>query len=167
MGKNVEIKAFVDNVKEFEERVASISDTEMEVIMQHDIFFNASSGRLKLRILSDTLGQLVAYSRADADCPTPSIYEIFATDDPIGMRSILEASLGNAGEVIKERHLYMVGRTRIHVDRVECLGTFMELEVVLGDSDTVEDGGKIASELMEKLSIAESSLIDVAYVDMF
>jgi predicted adenylyl cyclase CyaB len=75
--------------------------------------------------------------------------------------------LGTAGEVIKERHLYMVGRTRIHIDRVECLGTFVELEVVLGENDTVEDGAKVASDLMERLSISESSLIDVAYVDMF
>jgi predicted adenylyl cyclase CyaB len=167
MGHNVEIKAFVDNVVEFEKLVASISDTKMEVLTQEDIFFNSSKGRLKLRIFDECSGQLIAYSRDDADCPTSSTYEIFPTDDPSGMRSILELSLGTAGEVIKERHLYMVGRTRIHIDRVECLGTFVELEVVLGENDTVEDGAKVASDLMERLSISESSLIDVAYVDMF
>ena len=44
----------------------------------------------------------------------------------------LGLSLGVKGVVKKHRMLYMVGQTRVHVDQVEGLGDFMELEVIPG-----------------------------------
>lgn len=41
----------------------------------------------------------------------------------------LRLALGIKGSVNKKRYLYMVGQTRVHVDEVEGLGNFMELEV--------------------------------------
>ena len=43
----------------------------------------------------------------------------------------LSKALGVKGVVNKRRKLYMVGQTRIHVDHVEGLGDFMELEVIM------------------------------------
>ena len=43
----------------------------------------------------------------------------------------LGKALGVKGRVKKTRLLYMVGQTRVHVDEVEGLGNFMELEVSL------------------------------------
>jgi len=60
----------------------------------------------------------------------------------------------------------MVGRTRIHIDDVEGLGNFLELEVVLDDSDTVESGQNTAEGLMSLLGIQPVDLIEGAYVDM-
>ena len=45
------------------------------------------------------------------------------------IKLLLSRSLGVKGCVKKTRTLYMVGQTRIHVDKVENLGDFMELEV--------------------------------------
>ena len=45
------------------------------------------------------------------------------------MKELLSHSLGVKGTVKKTRTLYMVGQTRIHVDKVDNLGDFMELEV--------------------------------------
>lgn len=44
-------------------------------------------------------------------------------------QKVLTDALGMVGQVKKERHLFMVGQTRVHVDTVEGLGHFMELEV--------------------------------------
>jgi hypothetical protein len=60
----------------------------------------------------------------------------------------------------------MVGRTRIHLDKVEGLGDFLELEVVLADDEPPETGMAVANELLGKLAIPQSQLIDKAYVDM-
>jgi predicted adenylyl cyclase CyaB len=68
--------------------------------------------------------------------------------------------------VIKQRTLYLVGRTRIHLDRVEGLGEFMELEVVLDEQETSEHGISEAHRLMALLNIDASQLVETAYVDL-
>jgi len=60
----------------------------------------------------------------------------------------------------------MVGQTRVHCDKVEGLGEFMELEVVLNDDQTVEEGEAIAHDLMEKLGVPKANLLKGAYMDM-
>jgi adenylate cyclase class IV len=60
----------------------------------------------------------------------------------------------------------MAGRTRIHLDRVEGLGDFLELEVVLSEGETTESGVKVAHELLARLGISPQQLIDGAYVDL-
>ena len=69
-------------------------------------------------------------------------------------------------KVKKTRWLYMVGQTRVHCDTVEGLGDFMELEVVLEDDQSVEDGQKIADDLMSQLGIDQTKLIKCAYMDL-
>jgi predicted adenylyl cyclase CyaB len=68
--------------------------------------------------------------------------------------------------VKKTRTLIIAGRTRIHLDDVKNLGTFVELEVVLGDEETSSSGEKEASDLMIKLGIPENTLIEGAYADL-
>jgi adenylate cyclase class IV len=60
----------------------------------------------------------------------------------------------------------MVGDARIHLDRVEGLGHFVELEAVLGPGQTAQEGRAVVDELMAKLEICEQDLIDVAYIDL-
>lgn len=45
------------------------------------------------------------------------------------LHKVLEKAFGAKNEVKKVRHLFIVGQTRIHIDEVEDLGNFMELEV--------------------------------------
>ncbi|MEA3135139.1 MAG: hypothetical protein QOG17_2985, partial [Gammaproteobacteria bacterium] len=73
---------------------------------------------------------------------------------------------GPVGRVRKHRKLYLAGRTRIHLDEVERLGHFLELEVVLADDELPEIGVREARVLMEKLGIEAHQLIDEAYVDL-
>ena len=68
--------------------------------------------------------------------------------------------------VRKVRHLYLVGRTRIHLDRVEGLGDFLELEVVLAERDSIGDGEAEAHQLMGPLGVTPEDLVPDAYVDL-
>lgn len=45
------------------------------------------------------------------------------------LEHILSSSIGVTRVVKKTRHVYIVGRTRIHIDNVDNLGNFIELEV--------------------------------------
>ena len=60
----------------------------------------------------------------------------------------------------------MVGRTRVHLDRVKGLGEFVELEVVLDDLEELADGEKEARTLMTQLAIQPADLLQGAYVDL-
>ena len=79
---------------------------------------------------------------------------------------VLQEALGIEGIVCKKRHLFLVGQTRIHLDEVENLGSFLELEVVLQERQKPEDAMAIATDLMEKFGVKEEDLIAEAYIDL-
>jgi len=128
---NIEIKAVVADLPALRKRVERLSGTPGEGIYQEDTFFVVPHGRLKLRIFSPDHGELIYYERSDERDLKPSHYLISRTSDPASLLDLLAASLGIAGHVRKRRTLYMIGNTRVHLDEVEHLGTYMELEVVL------------------------------------
>jgi predicted adenylyl cyclase CyaB len=165
MATNIEIKAKVKNFNQLKERVKQISDTPVEVISQTDTFFHTTKGRLKLRQLADH-GQLIYYERVNVPGPKQSHYFIAPTHEPASLTEVLTFALGVRGVVRKQRWLYWVGKTRIHLDRVEGLGDFLEFEVVLTDDDSPAEGERIAAELMQILEIEEADLVERAYMDL-
>jgi predicted adenylyl cyclase CyaB len=166
MAANVEIKGRITDFDAFKKRVESISELPAEGIMQEDVFFRTARGRLKLRVFNPERGQLIYYERADRTGPKLSQYEITETLEPKKMRTVLEKALGLRGIVRKHRWLYWVGNTRIHLDEVESLGSYMELEVVLSQGQSQEEGETIAIDLMARLGIVEQDLIEGAYLDL-
>ena len=82
------------------------------------------------------------------------------------MRDVLSLAYGQTGRVRKQRMLYLVGRTRVHLDRVEGLGDFLELEVVLADGEPTGPGVAEVHALMAALGIGADQLLACAYVDL-
>uniref|UniRef100_A0A8C4XWJ6 CYTH domain-containing protein n=1 Tax=Gopherus evgoodei TaxID=1825980 RepID=A0A8C4XWJ6_9SAUR len=114
----------------------------------------------------DGRGQLIFYERPDSEGPKVSHYSICPTADPAGLVAVLSQALGVQGVVKKERRLYVVGQTHVHLDRVEGLGDFLELEVVLSEQQSPEDGERMARRLMEELGVQEEDLVAGAYLDL-
>lgn len=167
MPKNVEVKAAVHDWDQLIENAKRLSKSEGILIMQEDTFFNVSKGRLKLRHLKNGGGgQLIFYNRADMEGPKLSDYSIYPTGNPVELTNLLSDALGVKGFVKKERWLYMVGQTRVHVDLVEGLGSFVELEVVLTEDQSLEEGEAIAQKLMAELRIKKEDLVTGAYMDL-
>ena len=166
MGTNVEIKARATDVTRQRELAARISDAPRVLIPQVDTFFEVAVGRLKLREFSADRGELILYDRGPGPGPKTSVYTIAPTSKPAALREILAATLDVRGVVRKQRHLYMVERTRIHFDDVADLGWFIELEVVLSPGESPEDGRTVAVDLMRKLEIRDEDLIDSPYIDL-
>jgi predicted adenylyl cyclase CyaB len=166
MPSNIEIKARVSDFDRLLRRAEELSDTSLQVIRQEDTFFNTEKGRLKLRVLPPDRAQLIYYLRSDQEGPKRSDYHIFETPDPENLKRVLELAYGIRGVVKKTRYLYMVGQTRVHVDDVEGLGQFMELEVVMQAGQSDAQGQAIAEGLMTSLGIEREDLIEGAYMDM-
>ncbi len=167
MANNIEIKARLSDPDRAHALAEQLSGGKATLIEQEDTFFMVPRCRLKLRCFGDGRGELIAYSRPDLPGPKQSEYHIYPTDDPQSLLRALEHSLGIRGVVKKRRSLYLVGDTRIHVDEVEGLGHFLELEVVLLPGQTADEGRAIAESLMSEFGIQPEDLIEGAYIDLF
>lgn len=166
MAANIEIKARLHDLEATRRLAVAVAETPVEEISQEDIFFHAPQGRLKLRIFEAGNSELIFYRRDDTLGMKQSDYLIHRVTDTDSMAGLLSTAFGRRGVVRKIRHLYLAGQTRIHLDRVEGLGEFLELEVVLESGQSRAEGEAIANRLMEQLAIDPNDLIDVAYIDL-
>ena len=166
MARNIEIKARISRVSDLIGPAAALADQGPTEILQDDTFFTCHAGRLKLRAFSNSAGELIFYQRSNQSGPKESFYVRTPTAAPDSLRDTLTLAYGAVGRVRKHRILFIAGRTRIHLDSVEDLGDFLELEVVLDDGEPPDSGTRAAHRLMQQLGITPSQLIDRAYVDL-
>jgi len=166
MARNIEIKARIEDIEKLAAKVAAIADKGHFELFQDDTFFACPNGRMKLRIFSATEAELIFYRRPDQTGPKESVYSIAPVTAPDKIREVLSQGYGQTGRVIKHRTLFLIGRTRVHLDRVEGLGDFLELEVVLTEKEASGDGVATANDLLRKLGIPAENLIEGAYVDL-
>lgn len=166
MSTNVEIKARAREPGKVRARAEESTDKPCETAFQEDTFFQTARGRLKLRVAQPGGSALIFYERRDELGPKQSDYLVCPIADPDSLKALLGACLGIRGVVRKERRLYMIGNTRVHLDDVEGLGQFLELEVMLRGNEDVSDGIAVAHSLMAKLGIEVSDLVEGAYIDL-
>lgn len=79
---------------------------------------------------------------------------------------MLTDSMGVKGcRVKKTRFLFIFNQTRIHLDKVENLGNFLEFEVCLKPEQTLKEGQEIAENLMKTFQLRNEDLMSGAYLD--
>lgn len=171
MPRNIEIKArLLAGVEALVPRASALAGAAPVPIQQDDSFFIVPQGRLKLREFADGSAELIHYHRADGPEARASDYVRVAVPEPGALRQALARACGLLGRVRKQRWLLVVHEagfsTRIHLDRVEHLGDFMELEVVLQDGQTDAQGQAVADDLMQRLGLAGAPRLAGAYMDM-
>ncbi|WP_367155960.1 class IV adenylate cyclase [Methylomonas sp. HYX-M1] len=166
MAKNIEIKARLDSIAAVLPLAAQLADQGPFEIIQDDTFFVCANGRLKLREFAGGDGELIFYRRPDALGPKASHYLLVPTREPETLRQVLTQAYGQIGRVRKHRTLFLAGRTRIHLDCVQGLGDFLELEVVLAEHEAEAAGVAEAEDLLARLAIKRNQRIEVAYPDL-
>ena len=166
MNRNVEIKAKARDADTIREIAAEIADRGPFIVEQEDTFFRCRSGRIKLRRFSEAEGELIYYERGNEAGPKLCTYIISRTLEPDRVRDILSKTSPVHGVVKKRRVVYTVGQTRIHLDDVEGLGEFVELECVLSPGQDAVEGIQQIESLMERLGISKEDIIDKSYIDL-
>lgn len=166
MAQNIEIKAYSTNLEKQTLIALGLSNARMQTLRQTDTFFNVQHGRLKLREFSEGCAQLIFYHRENQTGPGLSDYQITETTDAEGLKAVLRRAYGIRAEVQKTRKLCLCGRTRIHLDQVDNLGDFIELEVVLREGESIISAEREAESLMNSLGITSAQLIDVSYAEL-
>jgi adenylate cyclase class IV len=165
MPRNIEIKARIDTIEALLPHARALAEGEPEWIEQDDTFFGVALGRLKLRQLGDGHAELIHYHRADGPEARPSDYVRVPVADAAALREALARGCGVLGRVRKRRLLLRLGQTRLHLDRVEGLGDFVELEVVLRDGQSDDEGRAIAEGWMQRLGLLRAPRLGGAYLD--
>ncbi|KIH60597.1 putative adenylyl cyclase CyaB [Ancylostoma duodenale] len=171
MARNVEIKAKVRDRQEIVRLAKELTGEEPTILKQHDIFYKSPQGRLKMRTVEEkgvVRTELIWYNRPDVAGPKLCEYNKFDVPSDIlsALQETLRCSMGIKGEVKKTRTLFIFERTRIHIDSVEGLGDFMELEVCLREDESTSDGQRVADEIRQKLGVLTEDLLEGAYMDM-
>ena len=159
MPTNIEIKARARDFAGIRARAEALSDAAVQVIPQEDTFFTVGQGRLKLRVRPNGPAQLIYYERPDQDGPKRSDYHIFETTDAENLKTTLSLALGLRGIVRKTRYLYMIGQTRVHLDDVQGLGQFIELEVVMRPDQQDYQGTAVTVDVARKLDVPKMLMV--------
>jgi predicted adenylyl cyclase CyaB len=166
MNRNIEIKARLRDRGAVLAALAALAARDDGIETQHDRFWSAPHARLKLRTSSRDGASLLAYRRADASGLRSSDYERVAVAAPEALARLLDAALVPAGVVRKRRHLFHVDNIRVHLDEVESLGQFIELEAVVDAAHPEPLCRERAAALLERFGIVPPDIVAVAYVDL-
>ncbi len=163
--RNVELKCRCRDLEQVRRRALAIGAREVGILDQRDTFFGGARARLKLREMASGDAELIAYQRPDEPGPRTSAYRIARVEHPAELLAVLEQALGTAGVVVKRRTLLLLRNTRIHLDEVEALGSFVELETVLSDQPEAE-GERELAEIASALGLEDADRIASPYVDL-
>ena len=163
--RNVELKARDHDPEATLAAALAHGAQDQGVLTQKDTYFTAREGRLKLREEQDA-ATLIAYARADEALARTSAYHLVDVPDPAALSAALDAALGSVVVVEKFRRLLLWEGVRIHLDAVEGLGTWVELEAVAPvDSDLADEHRKVA-ELRAVLTIEDDDVVAQGYAAM-
>jgi adenylate cyclase class 2 len=163
---NVEIKARCDDPdgvrRALLERNADFRGTDHQV----DTYFNCPAGRLKLRE-GNIENSLIHYDRPDAAGPKEAVVTLYHPRPDPALKDVLTKALGVRVVVSKRREIYFIGNVKFHIDDVEGLGCFVEIEAI---DETGRIGAKNlraqCRQYMKLFGIRPDVLISSSYGDM-
>jgi adenylate cyclase class 2 len=137
------------------------------VLTQQDIYFNVPHGRLKLRREKSAAPHLIAYERSSDPSQRESRYRIVEVGDDQQLEAALSGTLGVIAVVTKARRLFVSEDVRIHLDHVDGLGSFIELEAVAA-TEAVDLAGYETqlNALRQAFRISDANLIGESYCDL-
>ena len=162
---NIEIKAPISGVEIMARKAEALGAVRRGVLRQIDTFFDVPMGYLKLREIEGRDAELIAYSREAGSGPRASDYVVVAITDPARLADALQRCLRMRGRVEKARTLYIWKHTRIHLDEVAGLGTFLELETVMDGIDRDEAQEETWS-IIRALDLDPGTFLDVPYLEL-
>ncbi len=164
MPRNFEIKAKVEDVSVSEKIAIEIGARFNADFVQVDTYFDIPDARLKMREFGDDRAELIFYQRIETSERRWSDYEVVQVCEPEKLKNLLAKIFGIKVVVEKRRKVYLYENARIHFDKVNGLGDFIEFEVIFNGDE------KQAEELMEfligKFGLKQENFIKVSYSDL-
>ena len=162
----VEIKARCDRPDAIRQVLIEEGAVSRGVVQQVDTYFKCQSGRLKLRE-STGCGELIHYAREDRIDPKTSVVTLYPAQRSRLLKRALTDALGVLAVVEKRREIYALEDVVFHLDAVEKLGAFVEIEArdpegAIGRDELLRQ----CEGHMRRLGIGRDALIEGSYSDM-
>jgi predicted adenylyl cyclase CyaB len=166
MARNVEVKARLDDLDVARTAATRAGARFTWVDSQVDRYYELDGGRrVKLRTCGRAPAELIRYDRPETAGVRPSDYEVLPVRDPEA-----EACLVPKGEplvvVRKRRELWLVDNVRIHLDTVDGLGTFLELEAIVDATHDDDACHAAVRRLLAVFGVAEADCLRASYSDL-
>ena len=164
--RNLEIKAAVASLAPVRSRLRALEGAARHAVLrQTDSYFRVPRGRLKLRVVGASRGgELIAYLRPDKSAARSSEFQRMRAPDAAGTRRLLDRMLGPRACVRKRREVWLYRNARIHLDTVESLGRFIEIEVVV--TEGMAQARALMKELRAVLGISTKDLVAGSYGEL-
>ena len=162
---NIEIKARCNDHEVIRKILISGNAEYKGVDNQTDSYFKVNSGRLKLRE-GNIENALIHYNREDKDEPKESDILLYKTSKNSLLKELLTKALGEIVTVNKEREIYFIDNVKFHLDKVEDLGEFIEIEAIGKDDENKSTLLQQCKFYLNLFGISKDDLIPVSYSDM-
>jgi len=165
--QNIEIKARCADASFIRQFLIDHMAEFKGVDEQTDTYFNVNTGRLKLR-QGNIENSLIFYNRENIAGPKMSQVNLF----PVGSESdLLKQILINANGikvvVKKKREIYFIDNVKFHIDEVDGLGSFVEIEAIDKDGSLgLEKITEQCAHYLQQLNIADEHLLTHSYSDL-
>lgn len=166
MRRNIEVKFQTESLEEGERLADGIGASFQAELTQIDTYYETSSGRLKLRQFPGNPSQLIYYERPDSESSRPSLYDVAEILDTENFLKIAANIFRPEVVVRKTRRVYLFGNTRIHFDRVEDLGNFIELETVREEAIPEKEAREEHEYVLDSLGLSEKIPVPRSYREL-
>jgi adenylate cyclase, class 2 len=121
---------------------------------------------LKLREEPGANAHLITYERPDLPGQKESRYRIIGVADPAELKEAFSTVLDIRVVVSKVRRLFIFKGVRIHLDRVDGLGNFIEFEGLVSDDADPALIERLLTDLRQSFEIKEGDLLSASYSDL-
>lgn len=164
--KNIEIKAYCSHPDRAMQILLDEGADFMGEDHQVDTYFKVNHGRLKLRE-GNIENALIAYKRENTSSTKQSDFMLYHSVEPAKLKEMLSKTLGINVIVDKSRKIFFIDHVKFHIDHLDGLGNFIEIEVTdPKDIRSVETMHTTCRHFMKLLEISDKDLISHSYSDM-
>lgn len=163
---NVEIKARCENTEAVEQVLLQKQAKFIGEDHQIDTYFEVAQGRLKIRT-GNIENSLIFYRRPNTAGPKKSDISMYQAEDLNALKDVLCQALSVWVVVDKHRRIFFIDNVKFHLDKVEGLGNFVEIEAIDREANIGEARLRAqVDEYIELLGIAKQDLRQNSYSDM-
>ena len=162
----IEIKAHCPNPEKIKKILQEKNALFKGIDHQIDTYFNVPKGRLKLRE-GNIENNLIHYHRPNQAGPKKSLVTLYQSQPDSHLKAVLTNALGVKTVVDKKRAIYFLDNVKFHIDVVEHLGNFVEIEAIDKDN-TMEESFLQAQceQYLQLFQISPEHLLTNSYSDM-
>ncbi len=163
---NIEFKAKTNKLEALEQKLQHLNPKFIGTDHQVDTYFNTNVGRLKLRE-GNIENALIHYVRENTAHAKQSNILLYQHKPDIVLKQILSVVNGVKVIVDKTRKIYFIGNVKFHFDRVQQLGTFIEVEAIDNDGSIgIEKLKEQCNFYINFFELQQDDFVELSYSDL-